>query len=346
MPWPVIGTRLNTPSALQLVCLAICIFATNVRARAQSLPELHPPVESTAATLALDAGSLTDHFRSWLRDNGYAEDDFARDDLVGGSFGGKLTQHDALENQPVVFVHGNSDKAMGENPGQTGWTASIRYFLAQDYTPAELYATTWGPADASRAAQQYHARQYLTRTRRFLQAVLAYTGAEKIDVIAHSMGVTLARKAIKGGPATDSLAGGDYDLGAPLTSRIDTFVGIAGANRGLVSCFMIRGTTPTCGAANGLNPGYLGFFGTVLGVSKLLTDINARAGYEGAYVFTIWSRVDQIIGFGGLVYGRYTSRIPAQDGEIVFDAAPYGHFNAKDLTPTAQLQMVKYHAVQ
>jgi len=35
--------------------------------------------------------------------------------------------------------------------------------------------------------------------RAFTEAVIAYTGAAKIDVIGHSMGVTLSRRVIKGG---------------------------------------------------------------------------------------------------------------------------------------------------
>lgn len=44
------------------------------------------------------------------------------------------------------------------------------------------------------------------------------------------MGVTLARKVIKGGNARDELGSGRYDLGDPLTSNVKVFVGLAGAN--------------------------------------------------------------------------------------------------------------------
>ena len=39
--------------------------------------------------------------------------------------------------------------------------------------------------------------------RAFIEAVLTYTKADKVDVISHSMGVTLARKAIQGGNSKD-----------------------------------------------------------------------------------------------------------------------------------------------
>jgi len=84
-------------------------------------------------------------------------------------------------------------------------------------------------------SQQTHSSEYLEYNRAWIEAVLAYTGADKIDVITHSMGVTLGRRIIKGGVVTAEPR--TIDLGEPLTSRVDTFIGIAGANWGLVECF-------------------------------------------------------------------------------------------------------------
>jgi len=282
-------------------------------------------------------GRISEHFGHWLDENGYASYDFSREDLPGGSFGGKGSGDDPVSRQPVVFVHGNSDRAAGQNGIPAGWTAVIGYFLGQGYTPAELYATTWGPADPDRAGEQTHSFANVSRIRAFVRAVLAYTGADKLDLISHSMGVTLARKAIQGG----KLEG--RDLGPPLTDRVDTFVGIAGANQGLTACFWAR-SVPTCSAKNGFYPGYLTFFG-LTGVSDFLADLNARPGLDGDYVYSIWSRADQVIGFGDLVYGQYTSRIPGQDGEKVYSGYPYGHFCVRDLSAPVQLEMITNHRV-
>jgi hypothetical protein len=98
---------------------------------------------------------------------------------------------DAVVNQPVIFIHGNSDSALGTgSAGATGWTAAINYFKSQGYKTSELYATTWGPADLLQSSSQYHSRAHLTRIRAFIQAVKSYTGAAKVDIITHSMGVT------------------------------------------------------------------------------------------------------------------------------------------------------------
>ncbi len=318
---------------------------------ADAAPADVPAVADTAADAVLteiagDAAAqppgLTADFRGWLAAHGYDVAALARDDLVGGSFGGRAAAGETLTHDPVVFIHGNSDLALGTATGQTGWTASRAWFLAHGYTNAELYATTWGPADATLAAQQDHSRKNVLQLRHFVEAVLAYTGAAKIDIISHSMGVTLARKVVLGGAAMDPGDGGAYDVGAPLSGKVDTFVGIAGANLGLTTCFLTGPTTPTCGAQNGLYPGTL-VATQVVGRSAYLDDLLAQSGFEGAFRYSIWSSVDEIIGYGDIVYGQPTSRLAGQTAEITYAAVPYGHFGLKDLTAAAQLDLVLNH---
>ncbi len=115
-----------------------------------------------------------------------------------------------VEREPVIFVHGNGDAALHtQAPLATGWSRSIQYFLEQNYTTAELYATTWGDAWSDGSVLETYSTMHtctqLMYLRKFFEAVLAYTKAKKVDVIAHSLGVMLARKVIKGGSliATD-----------------------------------------------------------------------------------------------------------------------------------------------
>lgn len=94
--------------------------------------------------------------------------------------------------------------------------------------------TTWGNGNYTLGAFESHDKNHVTSTRAFIQAVLDYTGASKVDVIAHSMGVTLTRRVLKGGVVNG--VEGAYNVGDPLTSKIDTFLSLAGGNYGIYTC--------------------------------------------------------------------------------------------------------------
>ncbi|MFL0799800.1 MAG: hypothetical protein K6L80_05075 [Agarilytica sp.] len=289
---------------------------------------------------ALSRG-ITPHFHRWLNDNGYGAYDLDRSDLSGGSFGGKVSESDCALEQPVIFVHGNSDRCIGGLIN--GWEKSAEYFQSKGYRSSELYCTSYGTGSAVSAASYYHSQEFIMRIRKMVEAVKAYTGADKVDIIGHSMGVTLARKAIKGGWANDLLAGGVYYIGPSLTSSVDTFVGIAGGNRGLASCYFTGPSTPGCGASNGFYPGYM-FWGMVFGVSDFLEELNNSSRFEGRYRYSIWSTVDEVVGGACLVWGRNTCRIPGQTSEKKFYSFPYGHIGVRDQTGYYQYRMVHDHA--
>jgi hypothetical protein len=178
------------------------------------------------------AFGLSTDFRNWLTANGYSSYGFERSDVPGGSYGGRAFAGQAVVRQPVIFIHGNSDSAIGTGSSSfTGWRASIEYFKSQGYTSAELYATTWGPANSLLASQQYHSKAYLTRLRAFVTG----DADERID------------------PRRERAA----EVVAAAVGGI-----VAGANRGLVACYQTGPVTPTCGSTNGFYPGYLiGGFG-------------------------------------------------------------------------------------
>jgi triacylglycerol esterase/lipase EstA (alpha/beta hydrolase family) len=131
---------------------------------------------------------------------------------------------------------------IGDIPDNNGFRLTIEYFLSQGYTKAELYGSMWGFADVPHQKQHYHQRENVMYIRTFIDAVLEYTGAPQIDMIAHSMGVTYARRVLKGGTvkAYDRRTRGtDHDLyyiGEPLNDKVNTFIGIAGSNWGNKHC--------------------------------------------------------------------------------------------------------------
>ena len=67
------------------------------------------------------------------------------------------------------------------------------------------------------------------------------------------MGVTIARQVAKGGVAIDH-ATGSYYVGESLKNKINSFVGIAGGNLGLTSCWETE-VLPACNHKDGFFPG-------------------------------------------------------------------------------------------
>lgn len=231
-------------------------------------------------------------------------------------------------------MHGNSDIGFGRGStdGYVSWQTGFRelatYLGTQGYTKAELYTTTWGPANPNAANQNNHAKKYVLQMRAFLEAVIAYTGAKQVNVIGHSMGVTIGRKIIKGGQAVDQKEG-TYSVGESLSSKVHTFIGLAGANLGLTACQGMS-IIPTCSNIDGFSPGML----ATSGPSKFMADLNNNGGAEGTNVYTIWSKNDDLIMMQCLVWGKVTCRIPTQKAEVVKTGTTWTHFAVRDNTGT------------
>lgn len=113
--------------------------------------------------------------------------------------------------------------------------------------------TTWGSGNSKNGSRNYHSKDYVMRVRTFIEAVVNYIGAQKINIIGHSMGVTLARKAVKGGTASDHVLH-QYNVGPSLKNRVNVFIGLAGANLGLTACSTAT-VIPTCNTDDVFFPG-------------------------------------------------------------------------------------------
>lgn len=284
------------------------------------------------------ASRFGSHFQSYLNSTGNS-------DLKG--FGGSttLTGSCAVNNQPVIFIHGNGDTADGSLLPMGGWKDSRNYFLDKGYKPTELYAVNYGIPGATSGALNYHSPSNLSKIKRFIEAVKNYTGASKVDIIAHSLGVTSVRRAVKGGNYSD-YTGTNVYLGQNVNYMIDTFVGIAGANRGLNSCgaWPLNAWAPTCGP-HGLsisNP----FLQELQGGSAFPSNMKM-----GSYTYSIKSYVDELACAPVLpttcyVYGTHTSSLKGENGSKTYYSYPYGHFGLKNKTAYYQYQMVKYHSTR
>lgn len=233
---------------------------------------------------------------------------------------------------PIIFIHGNSDIGFGRGSedGYTSWQTGFRslatYLGTQGYKKAELYTTTWGPANPNAASQNNHAKKYVLQIRAFVEAVLNYTKASQINVIGHSMGVTIGRRVLQGGQSIDQSAG-TYEVGNSLKSKVKNFIGLAGANLGLTACYN-GNLIPTCSNIDGFNPGTL----PTSGPSKYLASLNTASGAEADKVYVIWSKYDTLIGTQCVVWGKVTCRIPGQVSEVVKDSFEWDHFAVRDKT--------------
>ncbi|KAI1698837.1 lipase (class 2) domain-containing protein [Ditylenchus destructor] len=119
------------------------------------------------------------------------------------------------------------------------------------------------PATLSRLAPKFFTPSHvkcelcdLPQLRRFVTAVLAYTNSSYVDIVSHSMGVSFARRLIKGGHLIEPSEESCY-IGEPIHHKIHTFIGIAGANYGMCLCSNdeTEKAIPACGKMNGFWPG-------------------------------------------------------------------------------------------
>src|SRR3989442_768926 len=112
-------------------------------------------------------------------------------------------------HHPVIFVHGNTrDAADWDEPAR-----SVKQrFLEAGYSRQELWALSYNGKSTKGLPLAFQCRTTnranVSDLADFVKAVLPYTRAPKVDVIAHSIGVTVARRLLvdEDSPA---LRGGD-----------------------------------------------------------------------------------------------------------------------------------------
>jgi len=170
----------------------------------------------------------------------------------GGFGGGSCT----ATKTPVIFIHGNGDNAISLDmpPGNvSGYGTPARSVYAelkaQGYNDCELFGVTYLSASEQGSAQyNYHSSTKYSILKTFIDKVKAYTGKTQVDIVAHSMGVSMA------------LATLQYNNN---WGSVRKFVNIGGGIRGLYSCYYTgyaNAYAPTCGSQNIYNSYTFGFF--------------------------------------------------------------------------------------
>jgi pimeloyl-ACP methyl ester carboxylesterase len=134
-----------------------------------------------------------------------------------------------VQRTPVILLHGNNDTPYPTRCNPYGAIHGLAQYLADHgYAASELWGLGYqgeqcdALADPTKKSGEAHTTlANIPDLDRFVRAVLAYTGAKRVDIVGHSLGVTLARAWMKA------------DHTGHLVRRL---VAIDGPNHGIISC--------------------------------------------------------------------------------------------------------------
>jgi pimeloyl-ACP methyl ester carboxylesterase len=199
-----------------------------------------------------------------------------------GGLGG-IGRRSPRHHTPVVFVHGNQADA------QNWLSVMLQFQNDAHYSMQEMYALSYNglgnyasgtPVTSSPTAPD---QDYVDQNSdvlangghgaadedevpdvcRFIEAVQWYTGSRKVDIVAHSLGVTIVRELMRLYPS--------------LAKDVVAFVGIAGGNHGTTVC---RGLETSWYGCNEIAPG-----------TPWLVRLNGPNGRDETYGPTRWMTV-------------------------------------------------------
>jgi pimeloyl-ACP methyl ester carboxylesterase len=130
---------------------------------------------------------------------------------------------------PIIFLHGNNDVPFPTPCSPYGDMQEMaQYFADRGYRASELWALGYQGDQCDllvdptiRSSASHTATANVPDLRRFVDAVLESTGSQRVDIVAHSLGVTLAREWMR---QDDAYA------------KVRHLVGIAGPEHGIINC--------------------------------------------------------------------------------------------------------------
>lgn len=133
------------------------------------------------------------------------------------------------ERVPVIFLHGNNDSPFPTACNPFGYIHNMaQYLLQAGYRPAELWGLGYqgdqcdlGAEITRKSGVSHSTAAAVSLIRAFVRAVQASTGAPRVDIVAHSLGVTAAR---------------EWMMQDHAYTRVRSLVAIDGPNHGIISC--------------------------------------------------------------------------------------------------------------
>jgi len=138
-------------------------------------------------------------------------------------------QKGTVTHTPVVFVHGNNDTPFATACNPYGNVHDFAQFLADHgYDLSELWAVGYQGdqcdlvVPTNRSGPAHTTAANVPDVRAFVLAVLRYTGARQVDIVAHSLGSVIVREWLRQEPSEGRF--------------VRRFVAIDGANHGIINC--------------------------------------------------------------------------------------------------------------
>lgn len=143
--------------------------------------------------------------------------------IIGFGAAGPVTR------TPVIFLHGNNDTPFPTACNPYGRMHALAQYLADNgYATSELWGLGYqgdqcdlGSDQTRRSSIAHSNAANVPDLRRFVRAVMAFTGAKEVDIVGHSLGVTLAREWMR------------EDGAQSIVRRL---VAIDGPNHGIINC--------------------------------------------------------------------------------------------------------------
>ena len=102
------------------------------------------------------------------------------------------------------------------------------FLIAKGYNDAGIWAASYLGEGNNNTQHGAVVSQNLPNVRKFIDTVMDYLGTDKVDIIAHSIGVSLTIGYIKGFQED-----GNWNYADNRLDKICTFVSLTGANYGL-----------------------------------------------------------------------------------------------------------------
>lgn len=139
-----------------------------------------------------------------------------------GSFGGDINCQTSSSKTPVILIHGNADSSLGWTKSQNNEPSFVDSLKAAGYTNCDIYAISYlSLSEQLNPSGNYHELKKMKFLKDFIETVLKTTGQSRVDIVSHSLGVTLSLETLHR---------------FNMFKHVRKFVGIAGAMHGLQSC--------------------------------------------------------------------------------------------------------------